>query len=324
MTGFRLLAAACAALFALAIGAQGANAQALDRILKDKKIRITAEVTSPPFGILDKDNKPTGSEIETARQLAKDLGVELELVQVTGPQRIPALLSDRADLAISSLSITTDRAKTVMFSSPHGALSIVIGAFKDMNIKSAADLAGKKIGMTRATLEEQVVPKVAPPGTNIVFFDEHSATQQALLSGQVDAIGGAAFLINEMAKRNPDKGIETEVHRDDGVLRHRREAGELRPAAMGQHLGVREQAERRAGEDLQGEHRRRSGGSAAVVVKVADAPFPLPRKAGEGGERMRGGRGPCRSKTRPSPAASRRPSPASGRGESAASTGGIE
>jgi polar amino acid transport system substrate-binding protein len=205
----RFFAAAATALLALALGAPTAGAQALDRILKDKKIRITAEVTSPPFGILDKDNKPTGSEIETARQLAKDLGVELELVQVTGPQRIPALLSDRADLAISSLSITTDRAKTVWFSSPHGALSIVIGGGKNVNIKNAADLAGKKIGMTRATLEEQVVPKVAPPGTNIVFFDEHAATQQALLSGQVDAIGGAAFLINELAKRNPDKGIES-------------------------------------------------------------------------------------------------------------------
>jgi len=200
----RNIAAACVALIALAAGAQKADAQALDRILKEKKIRITAEVTSPPFGILDKENKPTGSEVETARQLAKDLGVELELVQVTGPQRIPALLSDRADLAISSLSITTERAKTVWFASPHGALSIVIGGSKKINIKSPADLAGKKIGMTRATLEEQVVPKVAPPGTNIVYFDEHSATQQALLSGQVDAIGGAAFLINELAKRNPD------------------------------------------------------------------------------------------------------------------------
>src|SRR6202011_2648938 len=122
----RTIAAACVALLALTATVQTAGAQALDRILKDKKIRITAEVTSPPFGILDKDNKPTGSEVETARQLAKDLGVELELVQVTGPQRIPALLAGRADVAISSLSITFDRAKTVMFAPPHGALSIVI------------------------------------------------------------------------------------------------------------------------------------------------------------------------------------------------------
>src|SRR3977135_2409892 len=141
----RYLAAAGAALLALAIGSQTADAQARARNLKEKKIRITAEWTSPPFGILDKDNKPTGSEVETARQLAKDLGGALELVNVTGPQRIPALLSDRADLAISSLSITTERAKSVWFSSPHGALSIVIGAAKNVNIKSAADLAGKKL-----------------------------------------------------------------------------------------------------------------------------------------------------------------------------------
>ena len=202
----RTLIAACAGLLALAVVAP-ADAQVLDRILKEKKIRITAQVDSAPFGILDKDNKPTGSEIETARQLAKDLGVELELVQVTGPQRIPALLADRADLAISSLSITTDRAKTVWFSSPHGALSIVIGGGSKVNISGPADLAGKKIGMTRATLEEQEVPKIAPPGTNIVYFDEHAATQQALLTGQVDAIGAAAFLIEDLAKRAPQMGI---------------------------------------------------------------------------------------------------------------------
>ena len=205
----RLFAAALAAVFGLALAAGEADAQALDRILKEKKIRITAQIDSAPFGILDKDNKPTGSEIETARQLAKDLGVQLELVQVSGPQRIPALQSDRADLAISSLSITTERAKSVWFSSPHGALSIVIGGPAKVNIKSAADLAGKKIGMTRATLEEQEVPKIAPPGTNIVFFDEHAATQQALLTGQVDAIGSAAFLISDLAKKAPNMGIET-------------------------------------------------------------------------------------------------------------------
>src|SRR6266581_7104913 len=150
----RLLAAAGVVLLGLTISMGQAGAQALDRILKEKKIRITAEVTSPPFGMLDKDNQPTGSEIETARQLAKDLGVELELVQVTGPQRIPALLSERADLAISSLSITTERAKTVMFAPPHGALSIVIAGPQKTAIKMAADMVGKRIGITRGTLEE--------------------------------------------------------------------------------------------------------------------------------------------------------------------------
>lgn len=189
-------------------GAPAAGGGVLDRIIKDKKIRVTAEVTSPPFGILDKDNNPDGSEIATARQLAKDLGVEVELVQVTAPQRIPALLAGRADVAISSLSITFDRAKTVMFAPPHGALSIVIAGAKNKQIRNANDLAGKKIGLTRATLEEATVPKMAPAGTNIVMFDDIAATMQAMVSGQVDAAGMSAFAAKSVADRNPKANLE--------------------------------------------------------------------------------------------------------------------
>ena len=181
---------------------------ALDRILKDKKIRITAEVTSPPFGFLDTNGQPDGSEIATARQLAKDLGVELDLVQVTAPQRIPALLAGRVDLAISSLSITIDRAKTVMFANPHGALSIVVTAPAGTKIQSAADLAGKRVGITRATLEEATVPKIAPKEAQIVFFDDIAATIQALLSGQVDCASFSAFTAKSVGDRNPDKKLE--------------------------------------------------------------------------------------------------------------------
>ena len=180
----------------------------LDRIIKDKKIRVTAEVTSPPFGILDRSNQPDGSEIATARQLAKDLGVELELVQVTAPQRIPALLAGRADVAISSLSITFDRAKTVMFAPPHGALSIVIAGPKGKQIRNAEDMAGKKIGLTRATLEEATVPAIAPKSASLVMFDDIAATMQAMVSGQVDAAGMSAFAETSVGDRNPKAEIE--------------------------------------------------------------------------------------------------------------------
>lgn len=208
----RHMMAPAAGLALLAAGPAAAQAQGgigtLDRIIRDKKIRVTAEVTSPPFGILGRDGQPDGSEIETARQLARDLGVEVEFVQVTAPQRIPALLSGRADIAISSLSITFDRAKTVMFASPHGALSIVIAGPQRTPIRNAADMAGKRIGLTRATLEEATVPRLAPQGTNIVFFDDIAATIQAMLSGQVDAAGMSSFAAKSVADRNPRAGIE--------------------------------------------------------------------------------------------------------------------
>ena len=129
-------------------------------------------------------------------------------MQVTAPQRIPALLAGRADVAISSLSMTFDRAKVIMFAPPHGALSIVIAGAKKTNIKSAADMAGKKIGLTRATLEEASVPPIAPAAAQLVYFDDMAATLQAMVSGQVDAAGMSAFTAKSVADRNPKATIE--------------------------------------------------------------------------------------------------------------------
>jgi polar amino acid transport system substrate-binding protein len=192
--------------------AQPARADStLDKILKEKKLHVAIDVGNPPFGILDKDGQPDGSDVAVARQMAKDMGVELEFVQVPSTGRIPALLAGRADVTIASISVTTDRAKAVMYCNPNGALSIVIFGPKSVAIKAPADLVGKRIGITRATLEEATVPKMAPQGTNIVWFDEIGATIQALLSGQVDAVAMTSFAGKTVADGNPDKQIETKL-----------------------------------------------------------------------------------------------------------------
>jgi polar amino acid transport system substrate-binding protein len=132
-------------------------------------------------------------------------------VQVPSTGRIPALLAGRADVTIASISVTSDRAKTVMYCNPNGALQIVIFGPKSIAIKTPADLVGKRIGITRATLEEATVPKMAPQGTNIVWFDDISATIQAMLSGQVDAVAMTSFAGKTVADGNPDKQIETKL-----------------------------------------------------------------------------------------------------------------
>ncbi len=55
------------------------------------------------------------------------------------------------------------------------------------------------------------MPKMAPQGTNIVWFDEIGATIQALLSGQVDAVAMTSFAGKTVADGNPDKKIETKL-----------------------------------------------------------------------------------------------------------------
>ena len=78
-----LYAAAVAMTCMVALGTTAAHADLLDDIMKAKKIRIATDLAIPPSGMMDANLKPTGSDVETAQLLAKDLGLELEFVQTT-------------------------------------------------------------------------------------------------------------------------------------------------------------------------------------------------------------------------------------------------
>lgn len=198
----RGLVVALAATFALAAPA---SAQTLDTIIKRGKILIAVDMGSPPYAMTNQQMQPEGSDVETAQLLAKDLGVELEIVPTTGQGRIPVLLSGKADLTIATFSITPERAKSVAFSNPYGIIRSVVFGPKSANIKSPQDLVGKKIGVTRGTTQEPQLVASAPAGTEIVRFDDDATSIAALASGQVDALGTAdnrGFVLN---KRFPDK-----------------------------------------------------------------------------------------------------------------------
>jgi polar amino acid transport system substrate-binding protein len=206
------LGVALMAVVSVALMAHEASAEStLEKILNAKKIRVAIDVANPPFGILDKSGQPDGSDVAVARQIAKDLGAEVEFVQVPSTGRIPALLAGRADVTIASISVTTDRAKAVMYCNPNGALSITIFAPQSVKIKTPADLVGKRVGITRATLEEATVPKMAPEGTKIVWYDDLASTVQALLSGQVDAAAMTAFAEKTVSDANPAKQLENKL-----------------------------------------------------------------------------------------------------------------
>src|SRR6266404_8657997 len=211
-SGLRWLVVIMLAALPAMVAAQPAAADStLDKILKEKKIRVAIDVANPPFGILGTDGQPDGSDVAVARQMAKDMGVELEFVQVPSTGRIPSLLAGRADVTIASISVTTDRAKAVMYCHPNGALSITIFAPQAVRIATPADLVGKRVGITRATLEEATVPKMAPEGTKIVWYDDLASTVQALLSGQVDAAAMTAFAEKTVSDANPSKQLENKL-----------------------------------------------------------------------------------------------------------------
>jgi len=196
------LLASCAAL---ALGTTAASAETLDRIKEKGELTIGMLVDFPPYGILNAENKPDGYDADVARQLAKDLGVKVNIIGVTGPNRIPYLLTNKVDMLIASLAITPERAKQVQFSHPYSAAQIVVFGGKDANITKAEDLSGLRIGVARASTQDIAVSKVAPKDANIRRFDDDASAMQALLSGQVDAIGCSTTVAGQIAQRAPDR-----------------------------------------------------------------------------------------------------------------------
>ncbi len=105
-------------LVALGLAANPVQADVFQDILDKGEVRIGVPLDVPVYGFLDENQKPAGLDIDIANLIAKELGVELKLQQITGINRIPYLVTNKLDIVIAVMGATPGRAKSIMFSSP--------------------------------------------------------------------------------------------------------------------------------------------------------------------------------------------------------------
>lgn len=201
----KLIKVVGAAVAALLVATVASQAQTVDDIKARGKVLIAMDLGSPPYAFPDANQQPQGSDIETAKLLAEDMGVELEIVPTNGQGRIPSLLSKKADLVIATFSYTPERAKTVAFSDPYSFTRSVIFAEKGAQISSLDDLVGKKTGVARGTTPDTQLGKLLPQGAEIVRYDDDATTIAALASGQIDALGTADNRFLTLEERFPGR-----------------------------------------------------------------------------------------------------------------------
>lgn len=181
----------------------------LDSVLSAGTIKIAVPQDSPPFGSVGTDGQPQGYDIEVAKLIAEDLEVDLELIPVTSTNRIPYLQTGRADLVISSLGATPERAKSIYFSStPYAPFFSGIYGSTEASVSEYQDLTGYTIGVTQGSLEDLEVTEKAPEGIEIKRFEDNSVTISALLSKQVDLIATGNTIAGKVIQDNPDAGLE--------------------------------------------------------------------------------------------------------------------
>lgn len=211
-----VMAAASAAMLSMS---SLAHADVLEDIKKAGKVRIAVAMGIPQYSFVDKDLKPSGSDVETARLIAKDLGVELELIEITNAARIPTIQTGKADMVVSALGITEERKKAVDYTVPYATLSIVVAAPKDVEIKGYEDLKGKRIGVTRATTNDQDITAKAK-GANILRFEDDATLITAVVSGQLDIISSQSAVIggiNEKRSKGPVEIKFTQAETNLGI-----------------------------------------------------------------------------------------------------------
>ncbi|HEY1995779.1 transporter substrate-binding domain-containing protein [Paraburkholderia sp.] len=167
-----------------AFAAPAAHADALDTITKSGVVRIGVFEDYPPFGSIGPDMKPQGYDIDVANLIGKALNAKVELVQVTGDNRMAYLADHKADMLLS-VGQTPEREKVIDFSKPYAPYYLAVFGPKNLPVRNAADLAGKSISVARGTLEDLSVTKIAPPTATIKRFDDPNGAISAFLSGQV-------------------------------------------------------------------------------------------------------------------------------------------
>lgn len=195
-----------ATLFAaLAFGASTAHADALDDIGKAGVLKVAVPQDFPPFGSVGPDLQPRGLDIDTAQLLADKLAVKLELTPVNSTNRIPFLTTGKVDLVISSLGKNPEREAVIDFSAAYAPFYLGVFGPEDAAIASLDDLAGKTISVTRGSVEDIELSKVAPQGATLKRFEDNNSTIAAYLSGQVELIASGNVVMAAIAEKSPKR-----------------------------------------------------------------------------------------------------------------------
>jgi polar amino acid transport system substrate-binding protein len=197
--------------FAASLAALPASAQdALSTIMARKSIRVAVPTDYPPFGFVGNDMQPQGMDIDMARLIASKLGVKVELVPVTAPNRVAYLQTKKTDLTISSLGKTAERAKVIDFSIAYSPFFDAVFGAKGLKASSYEDLKGKVISVTRGSMQDEELQRLAP-GAEVKRFEDNNSTIAAFLSGQTQLFASGTSVASAIQQKNPSADLELKV-----------------------------------------------------------------------------------------------------------------
>ena len=178
LLGRQALMGAMAVVLMAGVSAKTFAAENLLNQVKERgTLRVGLEGTYPPFSYQGDDGKLTGFEVDFANELAKHLGVKADLKPTKWDGMLASLDSKRIDVVINQVS------------TPYtiSGIQALVKKGNEGEIKTAADLKGKKVGVGLGTNYEEWLRQNVQ-GVDIRTYDDDPTKYQDLRVGRIDAI----------------------------------------------------------------------------------------------------------------------------------------
>lgn len=178
----------------------------LETIKASGKLRIGTEGTYSPFTYHDADGTLTGFDVDIAREIAKRIGVEAEFIETQWDGIFAGMDAKRFDAIFNEVSITDERKVKYDFSEPYVmSKAVLIVSEKNTDIKSFADLKGKKSGQS---LTSNLSDIARQNGAEIVAVEGFNQAIDLLVSGRIDATVNDGLSFLDLKKQKPDVQIK--------------------------------------------------------------------------------------------------------------------
>ncbi|MEM0908879.1 MAG: transporter substrate-binding domain-containing protein, partial [Pseudomonadota bacterium] len=207
--------AATLAVAAMAfVAAPSADARPLDDIISSGTLRVGVNPTLPPLALYDDKNEIAGFDVDFAQEIADMLGVELEIVPVGSPDRIPFVAAGTIDFVMGAMTRNPTRAKVIDFTTPvhtevFGVLTTNDKPFTDWKDLNSSDVTMIQVrGTTPLKFIEENLPDV-----EVTLLDNYPDVIRALAQGRGDAMLDVVDFVGEHMNKHDVawKVVETPV-----------------------------------------------------------------------------------------------------------------
>ena len=168
----------------------GEMGETMAKIKEEGKIVMGVNATYAPFEFhktIDGEDQIVGFDVELGKAIAEELGVELEIVDMSFDGLLPALSTGKVDF-LPGLAYSEERAENASFTNPyHKSVQVVLTRADNDAIKEDSDLSGMTIGILKGAVQEKTFPARYPKAETYILGKIPDLIA-ALKSGKVDGV----------------------------------------------------------------------------------------------------------------------------------------